>query len=312
MGRYIERAENVARFIDVNLHLSLGSPPGLAQQWEPLLQVTAEDKPFTERYGEATRDNVIHFLTFEVENRNSILSCLRTARENARTVRDTIPSEMWEQVNRMYLALNEEVSRGRALDSPHRLFFEFRQGCHLLAGISDSTMSRGEAWHFMNLGRSLERADQATRILDVKYYYLLPSASDIGTSIDDVQWAAMLKSVSGFEMYRKRFGRITPADVVEFLLLDALFPRAVNYNLQAAAESLHSITGTRPGSYRNLAERLLGQLRAELCYTSVAEVIASGLHEFLDSLQIKINRIDDAIHDSFFAMRPIPSSAAGA
>jgi uncharacterized alpha-E superfamily protein len=309
IGRYIERAENIARFIDVNLQLSLDSPPGYAQQWSPLIAVTADDEEFCERYQDPNRDNVIRFLSFDAENRNSVISCLRAARENARTVRDTISSEMWEQVNRLYLEMSEGVMRPGSPDSVHDLFHDIKQGCHLFEGITLSTMSHGEAWHFLNLGRSLERADKTTRILDVKYFYLLPSASDVGTSIDDVQWSAVLKSVSGFEMYRKRYGRLMPQHIVEFLLLDAQFPRAVRCCLIEAEESLHCITGTPSGSHRNDAERLLGQLRAELDYTSIGEVVAAGLHEVVDSLQKKINRVDDAIFDTFFAMRTLPAAS---
>ena len=310
VGRYLERAESVARFIDVNLYLSLDSPPGLTQQWRPLIQVTGDHETFDGRYGQPSRENVIQFLTFDLDNPNSILFCLRAARENARTVRDTISSEMWEQVNRMYLHLNDAVHRDRVVDSPGDLFHEVKQGCHLLEGIANSTMSHGEAWHFMNLGRSLERGEKATRILDVKYFYLLPSITDVGTPIDDIQWAAVLKSVSGFEMYRKQYGPIVPANITEFLLLDRSFPRAVMYCLDCAAGSLHAITGTAPGAYRNPAERLLGQLCAELGYTSVKEVVATGLHEFLDGLQTKINLVDDAIFETFFTMQRVPTKAA--
>lgn len=312
LGRYIERAENVARFVDVNIHLSLDAADQHGEQWAPLIQVSGDEAEFRERYTDYTPENVIHFLTFDTANQNSILSCLMAARENARTIRDTISSEMWEQVNRMYLDLREEVSRGRAIDSPGDLYHGIKQACHLFEGIAHSTMSHGEAWHFMTLGRSLERADKATRILDVKYFYLLPSVAHVGTSVDDIQWAAVLKSVSGFEMYRKRYGRIVPEQIVEFLLLDRYFPRAVHFCLLRAVSSLHSITETPAGTFRNPAERLLGQLRAELDYTSVTEVIAEGLHEFLDSLQAKINAVDDAVFDTFFALRgfPVTSSAA--
>ncbi len=308
IGRYIERAENIARFIDVNLQLSLDSPPGFAQQWSPLVAVTADDEPFRERYGEATRDKVLQFLTFDSENQNSILSCMRSARENARTVRDTVSSEMWEQVNRLYLEVCDALTNHSSEDTFHRLFLDVKQGCHLFEGIAHSTMSHGEAWHFMNLGRSLERADKTTRILDVKYFYLLPSASYVGTSIDDVQWAAVLKSVSGFEMYRKCFGPLLPEHILEFLLLDGQFPRAVHCCLIEAAESLHCITGTPVETHRNDAERLLGRMRAELNYTRISEVIAEGLHEFIDDLQAKINAVDDEIYSTFFEMRVLPST----
>lgn len=305
MSRYIERAENVARVVDVNLHLMLDAAPGSGEQWSPLVDTSGDAAAFRLKYGEeATRENVIHFLTADAGNPNSILSCLRSARENARTVRDTVSSEMWEQCNKMYLSLQEALGAEDFPESLQSLFYEVKMGCHLFQGITDSTMSHGEAWHFIQLGRLLERADKTTRILDVKYFLLLPSVRDVGTAVDDIQWAAVLKSVSGFEMYRKKHGRLTPDDIVEFLLLDADFPRAVRHCLRNAASSLRAITGTPPGSFANDAERWLGHTCAELDYAQVDHFIRGGLHESLDALQSKLNRIDDGVFATFFALRP--------
>jgi len=311
MGRYTERAENVARFVDVNLHLMLGgSEVDLAQQWQPIIDTTGDSEEFEKRYGDATRENVIEFLTFDPENPNSILSCLRAARENARTVRDTISSEMWEQANKMYLAITDEGARERAAHSAHELFASIKLGSHLFQGITDSTMSHNEAWNFLWLGRMLERADKTSRMIDVKYFLLLPKVEDVGSTIDDVQWSAVLRSVSAFEMYRKRFGRIQPDRVAEFLLLDGEFPRSVRHCLVESGISLHAITGTPLGGFSNQAEQRLGQLRAELNYASVADIIAGGLHEFLDGLQTKLNLIDECVHSTFFAMRPLSDVAS--
>jgi A predicted alpha-helical domain with a conserved ER motif. len=186
MARYIERAENVARFAGVNLHLILDLPGERANQWQALVEASGDAHVFEERYGEATPDNVTRFLTFDRENPNSIVSCLAAARENARSVRDTISSEMWEQANSMYLRVTHGSGTGRA-DSLADFFSEVRMACHLFHGITDGTMSHNEAWHFMRVGRKLERADKTTRILDVKYFLLLPSLKEIGTPYDDLQ-----------------------------------------------------------------------------------------------------------------------------
>ncbi len=303
-SRYIERAENVARYIDVNLQLMLDGA-GTDEQWKPLVDTSGDAAAFRDRYGKASREKVIRFLTVDPENPNSILSCLRAARENSRTVRDTISSEMWEQANKLHLMIQEELTRNRAETAPFELFYDLRMGCHLFEGITDGTMSHNEAYRFARLGRLIERADKTTRILDVKYFLLLPRLEDVGSSKDDVQWAAVLKSVSGFEMYRKRFGRIKPSRIAEFLLLDRDFPRSVRFCLSRADRALHAITGSPEGSGNTPAERRLGQLRAEFDYASVDEIIANGLHEFLDSIQSKLNDIDDAVFDTFFASRPL-------
>jgi uncharacterized alpha-E superfamily protein len=304
MSRYIERAENVARFIDVNLNLMLDLPVGSKQQWRPLVDTTGDTEEFTERYGAATQQNVMRFLTFDGDNVNSIVSCLRRARENARSVREVISSEMWEQVNGFYLMVNSAAAaKKRSLSDPHEFFASVKTASQLFAAVSDSTMTHNEGWHFHRLGRKLERADKTSRLLDVKYFLLLPAIADVGTTSDDIQWAAVLRSASAFEMYRKRYGRILPDRIVEFLLLESQFPRAIHYCLRCARESVHAISGTAAGMFRNPVERLLGELCSELAYSQVEEIIADGLHEYLDCLQTKMNGVSDGIHETFFAVR---------
>jgi uncharacterized alpha-E superfamily protein len=312
LSRYIERAENVARFIDVNLHLMLDLPLGSAEQWQPLVQTTGDLKMFEERYGQATKEHIVAFLTFDTDNPNSILSCLRAARENARTVREIISSEMWEQTNKFYLMVREAATDDRISDEPHALFTEIKMASHLFVGITDATMSHGEGWHFGRVGRLLERADKTSRILDVKYFILLPAVTDIGTPFDDIQWAAVLKSASAFEMYRKRFGRLTPEHVADFLILDREFPRAMHYCVVKTEESLHAISGAPLGTFQNLAEQRLGRLRSELDYAQIQEIIHGGLHEFLDAFQAKLNHVGAAIFSTFFALRPVVSPSAHA
>lgn len=310
MGRYIERAENVARFIDVNHNLMLDLPGEEGYQWRPIIETTGDREEFAARYGTASRVNAVRFLAFDTANQNSICSCVAAARENARTVRETISSEMWEQINSLYL-LVAEASRKTVPDSLPDFCRDVRMASHLFQGIAHATMSHNEAWHFTRLGSSLERADKTTRMLDVKYFILLPSLSDVGTPYDDIQWSSVLKSVSGFEMYRKKHGRIAPERIVQFLLLDGEFPRAVRYSIGVADASLRAITGTRPGAFSCATEQKLGLLRSELDYAQAETIIQSGLHEFFDQLQSKMNTIDECIFRDFFAQRPL-SSATGA
>jgi uncharacterized alpha-E superfamily protein len=305
MSRYIERAENVARFISVNLNLSLDMPGEAGQQWWPLVVITGDDAHFRRRIGATTKESVVEFLTFDTENPNSILSCLRAARENARGVREIISAEMWEHINTFYLMVRDGGTVDDVLENPHAFFERVNLSGQQFLGVTDATMTHGEAWHFCRLGRMLERADKTSRILDVKYFILLPKPTDVGTPFDDIQWLALLRSASALEMYRQRHGRISPVNVVDFLVLDREFPRAVLHCLTRANESLHAISGTHTGSYCNVAERRLGQMRAELAYTHAEDVIASGMHEFVDSLQTRLNQVGDSIHDCFFAMRPL-------
>jgi uncharacterized alpha-E superfamily protein len=303
MGRYIERAENVARFVDVNLNLMLDSALVRDQQWQPLINTTGDHALFAERHGPPTAETVIRFLAFDLEYGNSILSCLRAARENARSVREIISSEMWEQVNRFYLFVRDAARDPKTPVGQQEFFLHVKEASHLFNGIAEATMTRNEAWHFLRLGRTLERADKTSRILDVKYFILLRSLADVGTPMDDIHWAAVLRSASAFEMYRKRHGRISPDGIVQFLLLDPEFPRAIRHNLNSARESLHAISGTPPDTFRTQPERYLGQLCSDLAYAQVREVVEGGLHEYLDQLQTKMNQVSQSIHDTFFARR---------
>jgi len=303
LNRYIERAENIARFVDVNFNLILDSPAGVDQQWEPLV-ATAGDLPlFQERYGEVTAENVLWFLTFDKNYPHSILSCLQSARENARSVREMISREMWQQVNSFYFMVQEAAPEQPTCDL-HEFFTQVKLASHLFAGVMDATMSHNEGWHFGQMGRFLERADQTTRLLDVKYFMLLPEAEAIGSALDQLGWMALLKSASAYEMYRKRSQRITPTEVANFLVLDREFPRSIRFCLQQAEVSLHQITGAPAGTWRNSVERTFGRLCSELDYLTIEEITQSGLHEFLDHLQLQIIEVGNKIKETFFTLEP--------
>ena len=300
LNRYIERAENVARFIDANYHMTLDIPDSASDQWQPLINTTGDHELFAKLYGEATRENAIEFLVFDRNNPNSIHSCVRAARENARSVREYISSEMWEQINTFYLMINT-AAKDVSMDLPHQFFVDIMSASHAFIGITDSTMNHGEGWHFGRMGRMLERADKTSRILDVKYFILLPSVDYIGSSYDNLLWGALLRSASAFEMYRKRHGRIEPKKIVEFLLLDAHFPRAVHYCVMTAMISMNNITGSQRGTFANKAEQNLGRLLSEFNFAALDDIFASGLHEYLDNTQTQLNDIGAMIHKVFFS-----------
>lgn len=310
LNRYIERAENVARFVEVNLNLLMDSPVGMAEQWNPLIEVTGDRALFQKLYGgEATADNVLNFLTFDTRSPNSIRSCVRAARENARSVRETISSEMWEQVNAFYLQV-EEASQIETTRDCHSFYSDVKVASHHFAGVTNATQSRSESWHFGQLGQLLERADKTTRILDVKYFVLLPSVDAVGSPIDDLQWIALLKSASAYEMYRKVEHTISPAGVANFLILNPYFPRSIKFCLNRAEYSLNHIAQTERHDNSLASQRSLGRLRAELEYLTLDEIFQQGLHEFLDDMQRKFNEIGEHISKDFMALPPLPTVAA--
>ena len=304
MCRYIERAENVARFISVNLNLLLDMPSEEDKHWEPLVMITGDQEQFVEKQQTYDQVSVINFLTFDRDYANSILSCLAAARENARSIREIISSEMWEHINTFYLELSDPKNQPMALQDPHRFFKIIQMRSHLFTGLMDSTMSHGEAWNFARMGMMLERADKTSRILDVKYFMLLPQADLVNTPIDNIQWTAVLKSASAFEMYRKEHHLITPRQVASFLIFDSHFPRSIRHCVGKAQICLQRIMNGTANGAANAAEKQLGRLRAELDYADIEEVVATGMHEYLDNLQTRLNHIDMAIGTTFFNLKP--------
>lgn len=308
MNRYIERAENYARFMSVNFNLALDLPPNIDEQWKPLLIATADNFLFFEHYEVASRENVIQFMTFDKRNPNSIVSCLNNARENARTIRETISKEMWEHVNQFYLNVRDTaaVSADWDVGRTQGFFEEIRNGTQLFYGIIDATITRNEAWHFGRLGRFLERADKTSRFLDVKYFTLLPEADAVGSTLDLMIWSAVLKSVSAYNMYRQQYRMLTPTGIVDFLILDRLFPRAVGHCIRQAELSLYEISGNGiTNGFSNQAERILSKLRAEIEFTETPNVFKSGLHEYLDHFQTRNNEVANAIFASYFDRKPV-------
>lgn len=302
MSRYVERAENVARFIDVNDNLTLGEGVDLSEQWAPLVYTTGDHELFAKLYGEPHRDSVLRFLAFDSRNPNSIFSCVAAARENARSVRESITVPMWEQVNKFYLMVQSALQNQRFAAEPNQFCDMVKHASHSLIGTTDATMSHGEAWHFSRIGRLLERADKTSRIVDVQYFHLLPDIQDVGTTLDVVRWSALLKSASALTMYRRVHGRITPEEVAQFLILDRDFPRSMRFCLIRAQESISEITGSRPGTFSCRSEQLAGRLRSEMDYTAVEDIVRQGMHEYIDGVQGRLNEVGDALQKDFFTL----------
>lgn len=240
MSRQVERAENLARFLEVTLNLILDQPENVVDPWKPLVQVTADEAYFKEKYGTPSQSTVVQFLAFDTEYPNSMVSCLRQARENARGVREKMSSEAFEQLNEFYHFVID-ASHHAASDPTSQFFDDVRGHTLLWSGVVHSTMAQDAAWHFANVGRMLERADKTSRILDVKYFNLLPSVDDVGTAVDDMQWTALLLAISGFEAYQRDHHVIDIEKVVEFFLFNRTFPRSVRHCVASAGWSLSEI-----------------------------------------------------------------------
>ena len=306
MGRYIERAENNARLLDVNVQMLLDfESRGVEterQFWGPILSTLEDTKLFEELHGEFTASALLDYVTFEPRNPNSISSCINSARENARAVRDQISSEMWEQINALWLYFRD-TSAGRDFRAnSHEFFDKVTYASQLIQGVTDATMTHSEAWRFVQAGKFIERADSTTRILDLKYHILLPSGEQVGGNVDISQWMSVLRSCSGKEAYLKiRQGDVPPWGVASFLVCHAEFPRSIRFCVDRLDEVLHLISATEEGRFRNEPERLSGLLRSQLDYATPDSVFRHGLHEYLDGVQEQLIRLDLAFHDTYCA-----------
>ncbi len=301
MSRYIERAENLARLLDVNHQLLLDfhgfNDTTIKDHWDSILASSGDEELFLKHYETADSRSVTEFFAFDLRNPNSILSCVYSARENARMVRDQISLEMWETINELYLFLyNRKADEIRATGA-NEFFASVKRGAHLFQGLTSSTYSRNEGWEFLEFGKYLERADKTTRILDVKYHILLPSANDVGGAVDTAQWQAVLRSASALEAYRRFYVReILPWKAAEFLIFSDSFPRSLHYCVARVDELLRRILGENAARPRTAAARASRRLLADLQSLTITEVLQEqGLHEFLLETQKALDRIGGAV-----------------
>ena len=299
MSRQVERAENLARFLEVTHHLTLDQPDNTVDPWLPLIHATGDLKAFEQRHKIANAETVTQFLAFDGEYPNSMLSSLRQARENARGIRESLSSEAYEQINQFYHFV-DDAAKLPLLESPNKFFDSVRRIAIQWTGVLDCTMAHNARWHFANAGRMIERADKTSRILDVKYFNLLPRVEDVGTAIDDLQWSMLLFAISGFEAYRRRHHLIDVENVVEFFLFNKDFPRSVLYCVAATDWSLDEIQKRSNSDTPSLARHRIAQLEHRMSTTRVKEVLAGGMHEFIDALQTDLNLIGKAMNEDFF------------
>lgn len=300
MSRYIERAENFARLLDVNLQLLLDfqgfTDTTIKEHWGSILLSSGDEELFAKHYATADSRNVTEFFAFDLRNPNSIRSSVNAARENARMIRDQISAEMWETINELHLYLKSQNTTDVWAGGPHEFFARIKQASHLFQGLTGATYSRSEGWEFIQFGKYIERADKTTRILDVKYHILLPNASDVGGAVDTAQWQAVLRSASALEAYRRaHVSAILPWKAAEFLIFSDSFPRSLHYCVAQIDDFLRRIlseTGARPKSD---AARAARRLLADLQSLSIAEIIDQGLHEFLQQVQTTLDTIGEEV-----------------
>lgn len=307
MARYYERAENNARLIDVNQNMMLDMGRALADAgsgapyWNPIVRMISPFESFRANHPRTTADAAIEWLTFSRQNPNSIVTCIANARENARAIRPAISSEMWEQINTTYLQLRSSNLESIKREGESAYFRRIREASQLFQGIVKSTLPHDEGFYWIELGQYLERADATSRLIDVKYYILLPSLDEVGGPIDQTQWAAVLKSCSAYEAYQRRYvARITPSRVAEFLVLHPTFPRSVRFCFDKVHWSLRTISTEHGALGENAPELVASQVRHMMGEASMTGIVQFGLHEYMQRLQGYCNEISAKITQSYF------------
>ena len=302
MSRYTERAENTARMLDVNVQTALLPQSAAVSEmgWRGLLSISELQNSYLALYGDISADKVLEFMVSDADNPSSIVSCLRAARENARAVRGTLTTEVWETQNQTWLELEQRLAQGDHARDPTRFFEWVKYRSHLSRGVTVGTMLMDESLHFMRLGTFLERADNTARLLDVKFHAF---ENDFSGNVaprdqdtDFYHWSAILRSVSGFEIYRRVYRDvIRPERVAELLVLRPDMPRSLMASMNEVLSNLALVSNSQSRS----TERLAGKLHAELKYGSIQDILASGLHPFLTRFLDQVNALGSGISRDF-------------
>lgn len=298
LARYLERAENTARLISVNTNLLLDLPKGLAPGWQPLIDITGSRVMFDARGSRADERDIVQFLIADLENPGSIASSFKMARENARTLRDVLPTEAWELLNQFFMEFIEELSTGLNKRTRFNFLKRIVVNSQTINGALEGTMNRNDAYTFLLLGRNLERADMTSRIVDVRSAQLLPDDAPELRPFDTIQWMSVLKSLSGYEMYRlSRRTRVSRRDVLEFVLRGDQFPRACLFCLRQIEQCLLALPRSA-----GVLDALAGVTRF-LSEAGMGELDQPGLHDLIDRLQVHIIGVHAGIAQTYFPAR---------
>lgn len=294
MARYIERAENTARLIMVNTNLLLDLPKGLQPGWQPIIEILGTEEYFLQHYEEFNERSVLKFLIADPQSPSSILHSLRLARENARTIRDIIPREAWEQVNDLYLMAKGNATSGYSKKGRYDYLKHIVLGAQTITGLLAGTMLHDVGYDFLRMGRNLERAEMTTRIIDVRSANLLEEHEGL-TPFENIQWMSVLKSLTAYQMYRRNIQvRVRRKDVLKFLLKDKKFPRSFFHTLLEVKSCLQNL----PRNEASIA--LLNEVGKKVLRADQAILQQDELHRFIDELQVGLAELNQSISQTYF------------
>ncbi|MFO7542209.1 MAG: alpha-E domain-containing protein [Thiobacillus sp.] len=296
IGRHIERAENTARLISVTSHLQLDLPKGIRPGWQSIVHILGNEEAFRSQEIENDERQIMKFLISDMKNPGAILSSLHMARENARTVRDVMPREAWEEINTLYQSAKSDAQKAYWSKNRHAYLQQVVRGAQTITGILSGSMLHDETYQFVRLGRNLERADMTSRIIDVRSADLVPPAEHELTPFENIQWMSVLKSLTGYQMYRRSVQEpVRRRDVLEFLFKERLFPRAILH-------CLGEIEGCAQSLKKNA--KVLASIRdVALSVEKVkpGEISQTELHQLIDRLELGLANVDEAIRETYFA-----------
>jgi|TARA_R110001632_G_scaffold8686_6_gene34465 uncharacterized alpha-E superfamily protein len=295
LGRYLERAENTARLINVNSNLLLDLPKSIVLGWEPIIDIVSDRTTYYANYEIADERSVLGFLLAGPNNPSSIVDSLEYARENARTIREIIPREAWEQINELYIYGDENRQKALFRRSRYDFLTEVIESVQKITGILAGTMTHDEGYHFLKIGRNLERADMTTRIIDVRSASLLPETETEQSAFENLQWMSVLKSLTAYQMYRREVRlRIRRSDVLKFLLLEERFPRSLLHSLQEVSKCVQTL----PNYEAALKE--IEDVEKMLMNANPQTLIQDKLHQFIDDVQLGIHQVFNQLEETYF------------
>lgn len=299
MFRYLERAENTARLLEAGFRLALTRGSNAASdEWRSVLVTIGQDRDFQEKVDEYSGPMVTNFILRDRDNPGSVINMMGHARTNARAVRTAITREVWEATNEGWMTLKEMLARPMGEKNLGDALAAIRQQATLVRGAMEGTMLRNEIFNFARLGTYIERSDNTARILDVKYYVLLPSVNLVGSSLDNAQWEAVLRSLAGIRAYRwLNGGRMEARGIAEFLVLDGRFPRSLAFCSHKLRSNLASLA--REYGHESPSHQLARDLGAKLHQTSIDEILEHGLHEFIADFIRETHQIANAISEDY-------------
>lgn len=302
IARYIERAETTARLLEVGARIALmpSAGHGYRSEWESLLLASGTSDGFAAKYGDPVQRNIESYLFFDRDNPSSVISCIHAARENARIVRTAITAQVWDALNTTYQEIKALERRPRSeLELTDLTDWVMRQTA-MVRGAIEATLLRNEGYHFLNIGFALERADNTARLLDVKYYVLLPAVDMIGSALDNYQWQVLLRALSVHRAFHWAYGgEITAAKIAHFLTLNRQCPRALITSLEAAMVHLDALA--REYNHSGPAQRRARALVGDIAETRVEEIFDEGLHEFLNRYIREVGALSVLVHDAYLS-----------